>query len=153
MIEFVRKTSKTSAGNAVESTVWDWLEDFAGNVRSRDFVRARVLFHRDALGFGTVARVANGRAEIEKGQWRRVWTRTSGFRFVRAGSRIELSDDGLLAVVMAEWRACNQAAPKRMVLDRRGRATIVLRRMEVNGTWLAHHTHFSFGPAARQAAR
>lgn len=142
-----------SVKKEVERSVWSWLEEFAVCVRARDFTRGRALFAKDAHGFGTVVRVAGARAKLEKEQWGWVWPRTSGFRFERAGSRLEIDEDGLWAVAMVTWKACNEAAPKRVVLDRRGRATIVLRRDAVNTPWLARHTHFSFDPPMRAAGK
>src|SRR5690606_29564800 len=113
-------------------SVREWLEAFAACVRARDFAGGRILFAEDAMGFGTVATVAESRAVLIREQWRRVWTRTAGFRFERKGSRVEVSPDGLMAVAMVRWRASNNpASPRR--LDRRGRATVVLRRARVDG--------------------
>lgn len=133
---------------AVESA-WRWLDAFAACVRERDFAGGRALFAPDAHGFGTIVRVSTARAKLEKKQWGRVWPRTSGFRFERARARLEIAEDGLMVVAMVTWKACNQAAPKRVVFDRRGRATIVLRRAGENAPWIARHSHFSFDPPAR----
>lgn len=127
--------------------VWAWLEAFAGCVRERDFAGARAMFAADAHGFGTVVRVAESRAKLEKDQWGRVWPRTSGFRFERAGARVEIGEDGRFAVAMVTWKACDQPAPKRVIFDRRGRATIMLCRVSRDAPWVARHTHFSFDPA------
>ncbi len=135
-----------------DASVWAWMDAFAACVRTRDFEGGRKLFAPDAHGFGTVVRTAGSRAKLETGQWRWVWPRTSGFRFERRGSRVERDAGGLFAVVMATWKACNQAAPKRMVFDRRGRATIFLRRESPDTPWVARHTHFSFDPPSRSGA-
>lgn len=137
----------------MERSVRGWLSAFAACVRERDFAGGRSLFAADAHGFGTVMRVAAARAKLEKEQWGRVWPRTSGFRFERTGARVEAGEDGLLAVVMVTWKACNDAAPKRVVFDRRGRATIVLRRERRDAPWMARHTHFSFDPPASKAGK
>lgn len=134
-----------------EASVWDWLDAFASCVRGRDFAGGRALFAADTHGFGTVVRTAASRAKLETGQWRWVWPRTSGFRFERSGARVECDASGLFAVVMVRWKACNQVAPRRMVFDRRGRATILLRRDSADAPWIARHTHFSFDPPTRPA--
>jgi ketosteroid isomerase-like protein len=123
-----------------------WLEAFADCVRSRDFARARGLFARDTHGFGTVERSMESLARLERAQWARVWPRTSGFCFLRTGMRVAVSGDGGQAVVMARWKACNDPAPARPVYDRRGRATVLLRRTGAARGWVAQHTHFSFDP-------
>jgi ketosteroid isomerase-like protein len=123
-----------------------WLDDFAVCVRGRDFSRARGLFARDTHGFGTVERSMDSRVKLERAQWARVWPRTSGFCFLRTGLRMVVSGDGGHVVVMARWKACNDPSPVRPVYDRRGRATVVLRRTGAAGGWVAQHTHFSFDP-------
>lgn len=138
---------KSAVAGGPECTLWLWLDDFSACVRARDYARARRLFARDAHGFGTAVKAAGSRARLEKMQWARVWPVTSGFCFERAGARIIVSADQAQAVVMVMWKACNQAAPKRLVFDRQGRATVVLRRRRADAPWLAEHTHFSFDPA------
>jgi len=134
-----------------KASVWSWLDAFAACVRGRDFAGGRALFAADTHGFGTVVRTASSRAKLETGQWRWVWPRTSGFRFERSGARVECDASGLFVVVMVTWKACNQVAPRRMVFDRLGRATILLRRETLETAWVARHTHFSFDPPARPA--
>ncbi len=133
----------------VKREVWDWLNDFSHGVQTRNFRAAKRLFLADAMGFGTVAKVAHTLDELSEKQWSKVWPRTSGFRFRRKDSRIELSPDGLLAVVMVCWVACNQPEPiKPGRFDRRGRATLMLRRESMDEVWLGVFTHFSFDPEA-----
>ena len=129
-----------------ERALWLWMEAFSACVRARDFEGARQLFVRDSHGFGTLVKVVNTCARLERMQWAKVWPVTSGFRFERAGARMLVSADQTQAVLVATWKACNQAAPKRMVFDRRGRATVVLRRAGPEVPWKAEHTHFSFDP-------
>jgi hypothetical protein len=139
------QSTKIIAGDA-EYTPWVWLDAFGGCVRARDYVGARKLFVRDAHGFGTVVITAKTRARLERMQWARVWPVTSGFRFERAGARVLMSGDQTQATVMVTWKACNRAAPEKLVFDRRGRATIVLTRKVAGDPWRAEHTHFSFNP-------
>jgi hypothetical protein len=143
------RTTNNVPGAAIQGSVWSWLERFAECVRERDFAGGRALFAVDAHGFGTVVRAWASRAKLEREQWGWVWPRTSGFRFERRGARVECDADGLFAVAMVSWKACNQTAPKKMVFDRRGRATIFLRRETVDTPWVARHSHFSFDPPPR----
>ncbi len=125
---------------------WLWLDAFSACVRARDYAAARKLFVRNTHGFGTVVKEADTRARLERMQWAKVWPATAGFRFERIGARMTISEDKSLAVAMVTWKACNHPSPKRMVFDRHGRATVVLRRTGPGGPWLAEHTHFSFNP-------
>ncbi|MBC8041621.1 MAG: nuclear transport factor 2 family protein [Opitutaceae bacterium] len=137
-----------SMQQSVRGPINAWLDAFSACVRARDYEGARKLFSRDAHGFGTVVKAAGTRARLERMQWVKVWPMTAGFRFEWSGARMTVSADGSLAVIMVTWKACNHPSPKRLVFDRHGRATVVLRRTGPDKPWLAEHTHFSFDPVA-----
>lgn len=124
------------------------MEGFAACVRARDYEGARKLFGRDAHGFGTVVKEAGTRARLERTQWAKVWPVTAGFRFERTGARMLVSADETQAVILVRWKVCNQPVPKRLVFNRHGRATVVLRRSAADEPWRAEHTHFSYNPAS-----
>jgi ketosteroid isomerase-like protein len=135
--------------------VWVWLEAFARCVRERDFATAEPLFDAHCQGFGTVVARVSTRSALRRGQWAWVWPRTAGFVFRRAGARIEVAEGGDLAVAGLRWEAWNRAepGPRPGPRDRRGRATLVLRREPGTATgWRAVHSHFSFEPGARGGA-
>ena len=119
-----------------------WLEDFAAAVRSQDFAGGRAMFAPDAIGFGTVATVADGLDRLETDQWRRVWTVTRGFSFDLTSMRHGGCDATYWVAV--PWSSWGRDASGRE-FERRGRATIVLQRE--GDRLVSKHTHFSFAPA------
>jgi len=137
---------------AADADVVDWLERFARHVRERDFDRGSTMFHRDVIGYGTWTPTAVGLDALIDEQWRPVWQRTTGFRFDTETASVIRHDgaDGTeLRVVTSRWASCGEptnghAEP----FERRGRATIVLRRDTPDAPLLALHTHFSLDPNA-----
>jgi len=126
-----------------ESTVRQWLLEFAKAVRSRDYATGRSLFAEDAVGFGTVANRCECLKDLESRQWRRVWGVTSDFEFEMDQGVVCAC--GELASVACFWRSygCRDDGSKFL---RRGRCTLLL-RIE-SGKCLAVHSHFSMVPAA-----
>ena len=123
--------------------VEQWLERFAACVRARDYDAGRKLFAHDVVGFGTYTPFAEGLDKLVENQWKPVWSATRDFRFDVAGARIEVR--GELAWAAANWSSTG-IGPGGETFERRGRATIVLRR-DCDG-WRAVHTHLSHNPNA-----
>lgn len=122
-----------------------WMHDFADCVRKLDFERAEPMFSAHAFCFGSRADVMPDRAALIARQWRPTWPSTSGFDFDHAGSRCEISDDGLMASLVATWVSTGYN-PDGSTFDRPGRATIVLRRRARGLPWQAVHSHYSLFP-------
>lgn len=120
-----------------------WMADFAAAVRRRDFAAGRAMFFEGVTSFGTVAGRADGLDALQSRQWEQVWPFTRGFQFLDATARIDVSGDRAWAT--AEWRS-EGIAEDGKTFPRSGRATLILHRH--GSGWLAHHTHFSFDPAA-----
>jgi ketosteroid isomerase-like protein len=120
-----------------------WLETFAAAVRDRDFAKGRALCIGDIFSFGTVTNYAQGLDELESCQWQRVWGITTGFAFdlnsVRCGG------DGDTFWAGALWSSQGRHKIDG-VIERRGRATIILQKM--GDKLLAAHTHFSLAPSS-----
>ena len=124
-------------------TIDEWSDLFAKCVRERDYATARGLVSQHVYSFGTVACVAVGRGDLEFNQWCVVWPSTHGFKWTERmtfelGQRSD--DDILLAARWSSYRG---------EVERRGRATIVLRRTD-NGLLEAIHTHFSEDPTSKE---
>ena len=138
----MRKTAEQEMVRDGRAAVVAWLEGFAAAVRSQDFAGGRAMFAPDAIGFGTVAAVADGLDRLETDQWRRVWTVTRGFTFDVAAMRHGGCDAAYWVAV--PWSSWGRDASGRE-FERRGRATIVLQRE--GERLVSRHTHFSFTPA------
>lgn len=118
-------------------TADDWLDLFALCVRNRDFDAARLIVARTVYSFGTVAPVMTGRSELEHRQWEPVWTTTRDFDWTDR-KLLEVGRDVLCACMWRSYRGD---------VERRGRATIMLRRVGgPEGSLEAIHTHFSEEP-------
>lgn len=138
------KQAKPSIRQVESQRAIEWLESFAKCVRDRDYDGGRLLMDESCVGFGTVAERVITLDELVNGQWRKVWGRTTGFRFDLANAVITISDE--VIVCCATWRS-EGIDKARGNYQRRGRSTIVLR---VDGTdLLGIHTHFSILPGSR----
>jgi ketosteroid isomerase-like protein len=119
----------------------EWLREFAVAVRTRDFSSGRRLCSNNIVAFGTVSFRTDNLDELLLQQWQPVWNSTRGFDFDYESVNLELQDN--LAVVMATWHSIG-TCPNGSEFNRRGRATIILKRNE--NQWHAFHTHFSMQP-------
>jgi ketosteroid isomerase-like protein len=114
-------------------------------VASVELARARDRFDPDVVSFGTVAGMARGLDELYDEQWTRVWPEIRDFRFELGDLEVLVSPDRRLAVAIVPWSSSAtdgavDASP------RHGRATVVLRREDVDDPWRGVHTHFSLVP-------
>lgn len=121
-----------------------WLRAFSRAVRDRDFASGKSLFDAGVVSFGTVCSRADTLDELQANQWQFIWpnTRDFDFEYAEAATLVE----GDQAVIVAGWSSTGfkvDGAP----FQRRGRATIVLRRQL--SEWKAVHTHFSLEPVLK----
>ncbi len=126
---------------AIPQEISIWLQQFACCVRDRAYEEARPLFDEGVYSFGTVAYRAEGLDDLISSQWRQVWDDTQGFDFDYNEAR-GWQETGLACVALA-WSSAGKLSQGKK-FERRGRATIILRR--VDGTWKAVHSHFSMNP-------
>jgi ketosteroid isomerase-like protein len=125
-----------------EARVREWLQRMERCVGSLDYEGCRELFSPEVVGFGTRAFAADGLTALEHDQWREVWSRISGFRFVVEQLHCRDGGDLIAAYVPFDSR---RVGPDGRQTDRPGRATVVL---AADGDDLrAVHTHFSLAPA------
>ena len=118
-----------------------WLQDFSAAVRRHDFGAGKILFDATSDSFGTVCYRAKNLDELVARQWRKVWPNIQNFEFEYNSARaIETPE---LAAVLAGWRSTTLDQTRNLI-ERRGRATIVLKKFPDG--WKALHTHFSITP-------
>ena len=104
------------------------------------------MFAPNCRCFGTRVEFAQNCERLMQAQWAPIWSNTRSFRFLAAPFEIILSDDGLLACVLALWES-KGIGPGGKTFPRRGRSTTILRRDGRQSTkWLAIHTHYSKTP-------
>jgi ketosteroid isomerase-like protein len=125
----------------------DWLERFSGHVRDVDYAAARPLFHPNVLAFGTHRDVIPGLTEWQAAQWDNVWPKTSDFRFDTKATRVLVSADNTMAVVVAPWTSTGYHEDG-SGFARPGRASMVFNRQD--GAWLCTHSHMSLNRGVPQ---
>ncbi len=123
--------------------VLSWLLAWQDEVQRQQFETASSRFASDVYSFGTVMTAVAGRDALMEHQWRAVWPRTRGFRFLPES--VNTWGDEQQQVVAAQWVSEGLNAADGTPFERLGRATIVLQRDD--DRWLAVHTHFSVHPS------
>jgi ketosteroid isomerase-like protein len=129
-----------------EAAIRDWLTEFQGVVRARDFAAGHRFFAEDAVAFGTWARAVSSSPQIEQQQWRQVWPRIRAFSF-DADPLIRIGGD--LAWIATTWTS-EATGPDGRAFPRPGRATFVLARRD--GRWVCVHSHLSLLPSQSDSA-
>jgi ketosteroid isomerase-like protein len=124
----------------------EWLATFEAACRGQDFAAGRCLFAHDAVAFGTYATAVHGLDNIEREQWRQIWTRIRDFQF-DPDPTVEGAGDA--AWVAATWSS-EATGPDGRTFTRQGRATFNLARRD--GRWLAVHSHVSLLPTQSESA-
>ena len=136
-------------GQEARDSVRAWLRGWSDEVASADIAAARWRFDAGLSAFGTHADVVIGRDLVEAQQWLAVWPAIEDFAFLVDDAQIELSPDGLMAVLATPWTSTGIAEDGTR-FPRPGRATIVLRRSGLRADWLGVHTHFSLARGVPQ---
>ena len=129
----------------------DEREAFAKAVRDVDYDAGREMFHPDAVGFGTFARMAVGRENLINEQWRKIWGCTRGFRFLTEDDDAVVHVENDSAWVATMWHSEGRDEHGQW-FDRHGRTTLLLRRDPTSGRWLCVHSHYSRIPTPKIAA-
>lgn len=118
----------------------DWLLDFALCVRERDFDKARTMFSRKVVGFGTRARRVECLDDLMLDQWQATWPKTSGFQF--NFEELDFFHDAHMAHVAVTWSSCGHRFGTKF--SRKGRASLLL--VGNKGQIQCASSHFSLDP-------
>jgi ketosteroid isomerase-like protein len=130
-------------------SVLEWLSGWGAEVAVADIRSGRERFSHDLTAFGTHADVVRGREAVEAAQWSQVWPAIEDFEFLVDRADVMVSGDRLMAVVAAPW-ASTGIAEDTTTFDRPGRATVVVRRDDIDAPWVGIHTHFSLARGVPQ---
>lgn len=122
----------------------EWLRRWQACVRAVDFAGGRALCAPEVIAFGTVAHFVRGIDNVEREQWRNVWPLIRDFTIRVDEARGAVTGDR--AWVAAPWDSLG-VRPDGSTFPRPGRLTIALENLD--GRWLAVHTHFSLTPEPR----
>ena len=126
-----------------------WFENWGRLVSSLDFSSAAKMFEKDVVAFGTWMDTVEGVENLIESQWKSIWPTIKDFRFLTETLQIHISPDRLFAVAILVWDSTgfekNGSSYKRP-----GRATVSLRRKNLNSSWKGTHTHLSLFRGVKQ---
>lgn len=126
----------------MKAKILQWLREWEILINASDFARARSLFAKDVVSFGTFTEILIGLDDLEARQWRKIWPTIVDFRFDEPHI-LESDGSPKTATVIALWHSRGKDG-KGGFYHRKGRATLVLR----NGTdgLRCIHSHLSMEP-------
>ena len=86
--------------------------------------------------------VVEGLEKLCANQWKSVWPTINNFKFLTDTLYIQISPDRLLANSILVWDSKGYKK-NGCSFKRNGRATVTLKRNNINDAWKCIHTHFS----------
>ena len=107
------------------------------------------LFENDVVSFGTWMDIVQGLDQLKLNQWKNIWPTISNFRFLTDTLFIQLSPDKLFANSIIIWDSIGYKNDG-ISFERTGRATVTLKRDNLNSNWKGIHTHFSLNRGVPQ---
>lgn len=113
-----------------------WLFEFQRCIRSKNYTKARTLFHSRVIAFGTSVNRADSLDRLEERQWRKRWPDNGRFEYLVKSASV-IPGAGMF-VVAVEWCV---PSPVIGANGRNGRATLVL--LDFDGKLLCAHSHHS----------
>ena len=133
---------KFDKNNTDHFTIRLWFQVWEKQVQNKDFESAKKLFENDVVGFGTWMNVVEGIDKLYSDQWKNIWPTINNFKFVSNTLFIQISPDRLLANSILVWNSTGYKKNGNS-FKRNGRATVVLKRSNLDNSWKGIHTHFS----------
>ena len=119
-----------------------WFLEWEKFVQNKKYSSALQLFENDVVSFGTWMDVVEGLDQLKINQWENIWPTISRFKFLTETLFIQLSPDKLFANSILTWTSLGYHQDG-ITFDRSGRATVTLKRSNLNSKWKGIHTHFS----------
>ena len=123
-------------------SIKSWFQKWEMFVVDCDFKSARNLFENEVVSFGTWMNVVQGLNELETKQWKNIWPTIDNFRFLTDTLFIQISPDRLFVNSVLRWESLGFDI-EGTSFKRTGRATVVLKKININDDWKGIHTHFS----------
>ena len=133
---------KFNENNTDHISIRFWFQIWEKQVQNSDFETAKNLFANDVISFGTWMNVVQGLNELETQQWKNIWPTINNFKFLTETLFIQISPDRLLANTVLVWDSVGFDI-KGTSFKRTGRASVVLKKININDRWEGIHTHFS----------
>ena len=133
---------KLDTDNKDHNSIIFWFKTWENKVQNKDYVSAKNLFENDVVSFGTWMNVVEGLEKLCANQWKSVWPTINNFKFLTDTLYIQISPDRLLANSILVWDSTGYKK-NGSSFKRKGRATVTLKRNNINDAWKCIHTHFS----------
>ena len=133
---------KFNENNIDHISIRRWFQIWEKQVQNKDFEAAKKLFENDVVSFGTWMNVVEGLDKLCSDQWKNIWPTINNFKFVSNTLFIQISPDRLLANSILVWNSTGYKKNGNS-FKRNGRATVVLKRSNLDNSWKGIHTHFS----------
>ena len=126
-----------------------WFLDSEKFVQKKQYSLAKNLFEDDVVSFGTWMDIVQELDQLKINQWQNIWPTISRFKFLTETLFIQLSPDKLFANSILTWTSLGYHQ-ERITFERSGRATVTLKRSNLNSKWKGIHTHFSLNRGVPQ---
>ena len=133
---------KLDTDNKDHNSIIFWFKTWENKVQNKDYELAKNLFENDVVSFGTWMNVVEGLEKLCANQWKSVWPTINNFKFLTDTLYIQISPDRLLANSILVWDSTGYKKNGNS-FKRNGRATVTLKRNNINDAWKCIHTHFS----------
>ena len=133
---------KFDKNNTDHISIGLWFQVWEKQVQNKDFEAAKKLFENDVVSFGTWMNVVQGLDKLYSDQWKNIWPTINNFKFVTNTLFIQISQDRLLANSILVWNSTGYKKNGNS-FKRNGRATVILKRSNLDNSWKGIHTHFS----------
>jgi hypothetical protein len=126
-----------------------WFDVWEEYVQDRNFELAKNIFDNEVVSFGTWLDVVEGLDQLCSGQWKNIWPTINNFKFLTDTLFIQISPDRLFVNAILVWNSLGYDQKQNSFL-RTGRATVTLKRVNLNSNWKGIHTHFSLNRGVPQ---
>ena len=133
---------KLDTDNKDHNSIIFWFKTWENKVQNKDYESTKNLFENDVVSFGTWMNVVEGLEKLCANQWKSVWPTINNFKFLTDTLYIQISPDRLLANSILVWDSKGYKK-NGSSFKRNGRATVTLKRNNINDAWKCIHTHFS----------
>ena len=133
---------KFNENNTDHISIRLWFQIWEKQVQNSDFETAKNLFANNVISFGTWMNVVEGLNKLYSNQWKNIWPTISDFKFLTNTLYIQISPDRLLANSILVWNSTGYKKNGNS-FKRNGRASVVLKRSNLDNSWKGIHTHFS----------
>ena len=133
---------KYNNSNDDHISIRSWFGKWEVFVVACDYKGARDLFENEVVSFGTWMDVVQGLDELEFKQWKNIWPTINNFKFLTETLFVQISPDRLFANSVLTWDSLG-FDKKDVSFIRTGRASVVMKRININDDWKGIHTHYS----------